>query len=181
MQKLTERSCLLIQIMFKEPDLFKELIDGKDESYYSRVDIDQDECRIVLGKTRFKWWNQLCGDEKTISLETFCFKTSAMLGSKADNQEQGDKIKAGLHSDIENLYREGKSNDIVDRLFLVGYLGVKTGWSCPSLGVQGAQEDKNIRLNIKAGNKSKTFCLPGSGDQILNIHMGVTDIDWLGD
>lgn len=182
MQVLTERSCLLMQIMFKEPDLFKELIDGKDESYYSRVDIDQEKCEVVLGKTRFKWWNQLCGDEKTISLETFCFKASSMLGSKAENREQGRKIHEGLHNDIENFYRVGKSNDIIDRLFLVGYMGVKTGWSCSSLGVQGASDEPhNVRLDIHAGDRNKTFCLPGSGDKIVNIQMGVTGIDWLGD
>lgn len=185
MQALTERSALLLHIMFLEPEIMKELIDGSESSLFSRVDIDTEHCRIVLGKTRVKWWNHLINAEKHISIEEFAFKTIGFLGAKASKEGHGNMITQGLLEDVTDaLHREGRSNDIIDRLFLVGYMGVKTTWSCLSLGAgseSGGQPSGPIKINIKAGDKRKTFELPGSGDPILNVVLGVKDVDYLGD
>ena len=87
MQKLTEHSALLINIMFLEPAVMKELIDSSENNLYSRVSVDTDRCEIVLGKTRFTWWNQLIGAERRISLAEFAFKVVSVLTAKAEKDK----------------------------------------------------------------------------------------------
>lgn len=185
MQKLTEKSVLLLRIMFSEPEIMKELIDGKDSSYFSRLDIDADTGTMVLGKTRFAWWNDLTGDKKTISLEEFAFKAIGFLGSKAKNEGHGNKVTVGLLEDITDaLHREGRSNDVIDRLFLVGYLGVKTTWSCLSMSSQethGESEPSNVNLNIHVNEERRRFVLPGSGDEFVELTIGPKGVRLIGD
>lgn len=184
MQKLTEKSVLLLRIMFLEPEIMKELIDGKDETYYSRMDVDPETGKIVLGKTRYGWWNSITGDKRTISLEEFAFKAIGFLGSKAGNKVASTKITAGLLEEITDaLHREGRSNDIIDRLFLVGYVGVKTTWSCSSEGVQGAHENKpsEIGLTVNCNDKRRRFVLPGSGDEFVELIIGPKGVRMIND
>lgn len=178
LQNLTEHSVLLLRIMLSEPEFMKELIDGKDESYYSRIDINTETGSIVLGKTRFNWWNRFTGDIKEISLETFAFKAIAFLGAKGRQEGHEERVTKGLLEDITDaLHRQGRSNDIIDRLFLVGYLCVKTTWSCSPLGVLGAQEsydkDHDVNINIQGKQYRKTFKAK-NGDIMLDIEIGPT-------
>lgn len=179
MQKLTDRSALLIQIMFTEPAVMKELIDSSESNLYSKVSIDTDTCDIVLGKTRFTWWNQLIGAEKRISLAEFAFKLISVLTAKADKDVNSRIISKGLLEDVADaLNREGRSNDIIDRLFLVGYLGVKTAWSCSTYSTAGAvktETDVNLHINEKV----HTFHLPGSNQPIIKVKIGPTGAAWI--
>lgn len=161
-----------------EPEFMKELIDGKDSSYYSKITINPETGSIVLGKTRFGWWNDLTGDKKEISLETFAFKAVAFLGAKGEQEGHDKKITAGLLEDIaDSLHRSGRSNDIIDRLFLVGYLGVKTTWSCSSMGMQGASEDieNNIHINVAGKTYRKHFVAKGHSDLNVELEIGPTE------
>lgn len=167
---------LFLRIMMSEPEFMKELIDGKDSSYYSRVDINPDTGSIVLGKTRFGWWNDWTGDKKEISLETFAFKAVAFLGAKGEQEGHEQKITAGLLEDIaDSLHRSGRSNDIIDRLFLVGYLGVKTTWSCSSMGASGVvQEERehNVNINVEGKTYHKRFVAKGVSDIQVDLEIG---------
>lgn len=182
MQQLTERSALLIQIMFGEPDITNTLIDGRESNLYSRVDIDPETNAIVLGKTRFNWWNHLVGATKTISLNDFALRVIGVLASKAKQNQK--PIKEGLLNDmVDSLIREGKSNDMIDRLFLVGYMGVKTSWSCTTWDAQEVQKehDGKLNLNVKVNERVETFELPGSGDKIFQVLIGPKGVRYLGD
>lgn len=180
MQQLTDRSALLIRLMFTEPALMREFIDGSESNLYSSMSIDSETCKVVLGKTRFMWWNKLIGATKEISLEEFAFKTVGMLADKADVSKRST-ISKGLLDDVTNLHREGRSNDIIDRLFVVGYMGVKTAWSCFSLSSEGSERDDrptNVRLHIN--EEVKTFRLPGSGEPIIEVAIGPKSVRYLG-
>ena len=183
MQALTERSAHFISIMFLEPAVMKELIDSSESNLWSKLSIDTESCEIVLGKTRFGWWNRLIGAEKRIALETFAFKMIGILSSRAGKDQNGSLIAKGLADDvIDSLSREGRSNDIIDRLFLVGYLGVKTAWSCTSLSAEGSAGSKGpVDLNLHINEEQYTFKLPGSGEEILRIKIGPKGATWLGE
>lgn len=179
MQQLTEQSVLFLRIMMSEPEFTKELLDGKDFSCFSRIDIDPETGSIVLGKTRFKWWNDFTGDKKEISLETFAFKAVAFLGAKGAQEGHGDKIAKGLLEDIaDTLHRSGRSNDIIDRLFLIGYMCVKTTWSCCSLGIQGMQnnesQERNVNINVAGRTYRKNFVAKGLSDIQVELEIGPT-------
>lgn len=182
MQHLTEKSAFLIRIMFAEPAITKELIDNKESNYYSSLTVDTEKCEIVLGKTRFKWWNSLIGAEKRISIEEFAFKVIGALANKAKEEQSAERISKGLLEDIADaLQREGRSNDIIDRLFLVGYLGVKTTWSCSSMNINREGNNNPPTVNIRMNEETKTFKLPGSGDPIFRILIGPKGIDYIGE
>lgn len=182
MQTLTEKSACLITLMFSEPSVKKELIDSSENNLWSKISVDTETCEVVLGKTRFGWWNRLIGAEKRIALETFAFKMIGILSSRAGKSQSSALIAKGLAEDvIDALAREGRSNDIIDRLFLVGYLGVKTAWSCTSLSAEGFAGDKGpIDLNLKVNDERYKFALPGSGDEILEIQIGPKGARWIG-
>ena len=81
-QALTERSALLINIMFSDPAVMENLIDKAESNLWSKISIDADSCEIVLGKTRYGWWNRLIGAEKRISIETFALRMISILKSR---------------------------------------------------------------------------------------------------
>jgi len=183
MQHLTERSALFIQIMFSDPSIRKEIIDENESNLYSKVTVDTNTGDIVLGKTRFLWWNSLIGAEKRISLAEFTFKVIGALSSKAEDEGHGRMVGAGLLKDLSDLLsREGRSNDVIDRLFLVGYIGVKTTWSCTALGAEGfASSNRPTEVKLQVNEEIRTFELPGSGDPILRVKIGPTGVQYLGE
>lgn len=184
MQHLTERSVHSILMMFTEPAIMNELLDGKENNAYSKISIDTESCEIVLGKTRFGWWNSIICAEKRISLAEFVFKVIGVLANKAEKDDNGSMISEGLLKDTADaLQREGRSNDIIDRLFLVGYLGVKTAWSCLSLNAEGSVlgDRSPQELNLRVNDKTMTFKLPGSNDPIFQVTIGPKGVRYLGD
>lgn len=183
-QALTKRSALLINIMFSDPAVMECLIDKSENNLWSKITVDAETCDIVLGKTRFGWWNRLIGAEKRIAIETFALKMISVLKSRAGKNQDGAVIAKGLADDIiESLEREGRTNDIIDRLFLVGYLGVKTAWSCTVLSTEGSVRGTRgpVDVNLHVNNKRYTFALPGSGDKILQLEIGPTGVHWVGE
>lgn len=177
MQKLTEQSALFLRIMMSEPEFMKELIDGKDITCFSRIDIDPESGVIVLGKTRFKWWNDLTGDKKELSLETFAFKAIAFLGAKGEQEGHDKNITKGLLDDITDaLHRKGRSNEIIDRLFMVGYFCVKTTWSSfsmESLGMTENNRNQEVNVNIEGETYRKRFKAK-NGDFGVELIIGPT-------
>lgn len=183
MQHLTEISVLFVMIMFNDPSIRKEVIDDKESNLYSKITVDTETGDIVLGKTRFVWWNQLIGAEKRISLPEFVFKVIGALSSKAEEDGRGQMVSAGLLKDLSDLLnREGRSNDVINRLFLVGYIGVKTAWSCPNMEAEGfASNNKPTEVKLHVNEEVRTFELPGSGDPILRVKIGPTGVQYLGE
>uniref|UniRef100_A0AAU8BA69 Uncharacterized protein n=1 Tax=Dulem virus 42 TaxID=3145760 RepID=A0AAU8BA69_9CAUD len=184
MQKLTERSVHSIMMMFEEPALRNKLLDDEEKNAYSKISIDTDRCEIVLGKTRYGWWNSFIGAEKRISLAEFTFTTIGILANKAEKDGNESMISEGLLKDTADaLQREGRSNDIIDRLFLVGYLGVKTAWSCLSLNAEGSVLDNNKpqKMNLRINDETMTFNLPGSNDPIFRVTIGPKGVQYIGD
>lgn len=176
MQQLTEQSILFLRIMMSEPEFMKELIDGRDVTCYSRIDINNETGSIVLGKTRFNWWNHVTGDIKEISLETFAFKAMAFLGAKGEQEGHDKNITRGLLDDITDaLHRKGRSNEIIDRLFMVGYFCVKTTWSSFSLEALGMSENKDREVNINVnGETYRKHFRAKNGDVGVELIIGPT-------
>lgn len=173
-EALTERSAMFIMLMFSEPAVREALIDNSESNLWSKVTVDSKTGDIVLGKTRFMWWNQLIGATKRISLDSFTFRVIGVLQQKAENDKDGRVVRDGLANDvIDGLSRQGRSNDIIDRLFLVGYLGVKTSWSCLSLTPGGlGGENKDVDINLHINDQTKRFVLPGSRDAFIEVAIG---------
>ena len=179
MDQLTERSVLQIRMMFSEPDVVAALIDKESMTAYSRVDVDPVKCEIVFGKTRFNWWNHLCGDIKRISFKDFVATIIAVLSAHAEAEKATsyETIRDGLLGDcFDRLHRLGVTNEIVDRIFAVGYMGVKTTWSCLTLGGTGVSDKHDdVHVHVKGDEYYREFKLAGAGDAEIAIKFSPTD------
>lgn len=190
---------MFMHIMFSEPFIKASLIDDSEKNLYKRVDIIPETCEIVLGKTSCRWWNRILGAEKVIGFETFVFRVVGAYSGK--DGAIGDIVAKGLAEDaVRSIIIQGRSNDMIDRLFIVGYLAVPTAFSCSELNsgisapIQGSKTDpgggavreiryepvdREINLNVNCGGKTHTFVLPGTNDPILRIQTGLTGVEVL--
>lgn len=173
MKKLSQRSKLQIQILFLDPTIRRNLIDESKKELYSRVTIN-DDGTITFGKTGCLWWNRLIGDEKTISFADFALKTVASLAGQERNVN--DVILKGLSEEIiRNAVMQEKYDMVVDRLFDAARYGVKGPLNTEGFSVSD-KIDKHIKIESKDGIKIAR--LPGSGDPLCEVRVGIKGIDF---
>lgn len=167
-------------MMCAEPELLTEMfVHREDSSLFSRVEVDPQNCKIVLGKTRVHWWNYFINDKREFSLIEFVAHARTMLSNRMPENKRFEVANALQTETEDNLIRLGKTNEVIDRLFSIGYFGVKTAWSNTTLGTQGAfgnQDPADINLNIDGRDIRETFVLPGSGESIIDLIVGVKDV-----
>lgn len=172
MKKLSQRSILQIQILFLDPSIKRNLIDDSKKELYSRVTINEDGT-ITFGKTGCLWWNRLIGDEKTISFADFALKTVAALAGQKCNVN--DIILKGLSEEVvRNAIIEEKYDMVVDRLFDAARYGIKGPLNTEGFSVSD-KIDQHIKIESKDGIKIAR--LPGSGDPLCEVRIGVKGID----
>lgn len=173
MKKISSRSKLQIQILFLDPTIRRNLIDESKKELYSRVSINEDGS-ITFGKTGCLWWNRLVGDEKTISFADFAIKTVAALAGQERNIN--DVILKGLSEEvIRNAVMREDYDTVVDRLFDAARYGVKGPLNTTGFSVSD-KIDKHIKIESKDGIKIAR--LPGSGDPLCEIRVGVKGVDF---
>lgn len=172
MKQISQRSKLQIQILFLDETIKRNLIDDSKKELYSRVSIN-DDGSITFGKTGCLWWNRLIGDEKTISFADFALRTVAALAGQKRNIN--DVILKGLSEEIvRNAIVEEKYDMVVDRLFDAARYGVKGPLNTEGFSVSD-KIDKHIRIESKDGIKIAR--LPGSGDPLCEVKIGVKGIN----
>lgn len=171
MSTLSLKSKKEIEILFLDDTIKHNLIDKKELELYSSVTIN-DDGSITLGKTRCLWWNRLIGDEKTISFTDFAMKTVAALSGQKANVN--DILLKGLSEEvIRNAIINKEYDTVVDRLFDAARYGVKT-----DINTKGFSINDRItsRVDIKSKDGVKVVRLPGSGDPLCEINIGVTGV-----
>lgn len=173
MKKISLRSKLQIQILFLDPTIKRNLIDESKKELYSRVSIN-DDGSITFGKTGCLWWNRLIGDETTISFADFALRTVAALAGQKRNVN--DVILKGLSEEIiRNAVMQEKYDMVVDRLFDAARYGVKGPLNTEGFSVSD-KIDKHIKIESRDGIKIAR--LPGSGDPLCEIRVGVKGVDF---
>ena len=92
-----------------------------------------------------------------------------------EKEGYGEKIRIELLKDLDDMSVAGRFNDIVDRLFMVGYLCVKTAWSSFSLEALGMSNncDKEHNINVIGQTFTKTFRAK-NGDFNIDVEFGPT-------
>lgn len=73
---------------------------------------------------------------------------------------------------------DSKREEMVDRLFDAARYG-----NCSPLQTKGMVLDTDIKEKVKVNSRDgyRTVYLPGSGDPLMRIKIGVTGVDWLGE
>lgn len=174
---ISEHHLLLLRDLLEHDEaIHRALIDEKKSEYYSRVDINQDGS-VTLGKTRYRWINRLFGDEETKSFVDVCMTIIAVLSGQKNNVNE-ILLKGLTEETIKNAIMARKFEEMVDRLFDAARYG-----NCSPLQTKGMTMDTNIRERVKVRSTDgvRTVYLPGSGDPLMQIKIGVKDVNWLGD
>lgn len=174
-QKLSLKSVKLIEILFMEPTIMKNLIDDSKAELYKTVTINQVDGSIILGKTRCRWWNHLLGDEKIISFTDFAFRVVAALSGQKCNVNE--ILLKGLSEEvIRRAIMDNQLNVVVDRLFDAARYGVETSVSTEGFAISD-RIDRHIHIHSDDG--VRTVRLPGSGDPLCRVTVGIKGIDWV--
>ena len=69
-KRLTHADALIVQYLLEDPTIRGILVDESKKEVYKRIDIEEDGS-IILGKTCFRWWNNLVNDYKVVSFNEF--------------------------------------------------------------------------------------------------------------
>lgn len=169
---ISPRSKKQIEILFMDPTIRRNLIDESKKELYSTVVIN-DDGSITFGKTGCLWWNRLIGDEITISFTDFAFRTVSALAGQQRNVN--DVILKGLSEEvIKNAIVEEQYDMVVDRLFDAARYGVKS-----PLNTQGFSVSDKIKQHVKIQSQDgvRVVRLPGSGDPLCEVKIGITDVN----
>lgn len=172
MGKLSEKSVKLIEMLLEDPAIKGNLIDDPNKEVYKTLTICEDGS-IVLGKTRCLWWNRLIGDEKTLSFIDFAIKVITALSGQANNQNE--IVLKGLTEDlIRKAVAADKYDYVVDRLFDVARYGTSGPIHSEAFQIQDKFKE-HVDVTCKDG--IRIVRLPGSGDKLCTIHVGVVGVD----
>lgn len=170
--KLSERSKKQIEILFMDDTIRRYLIDDDKKELYKTVTIN-DDGSITFGKTRVLWWNKLIGDEKTISFADFALKTVAALSGQHRNVN--DIVLKGLGQEvIKNAIMDNQYDLVVDRLFDAARYGVQSSLNTKGFSIDD-KIDRHVKIDCKEGIRKVR--LPGSGDVLCKVKIGVTGVD----
>lgn len=173
---ISDVSMMLIRILFMDESIKRSLVDEKDNTVYSRVDIGEDGS-ITFGKTKFRWWNRLVNDEKTVPFNAWIFDVVKALAGQQANCS--DIIRKGLSQEVvDKAIFEGDYDMVVDRLFDAARYGVKT-----KLNTRGFSISDKISGHVKIHSHEgdKDIVLPGSGDILCRVSTGITGVEVIRD
>ena len=71
---------------------------------------------IVIGRTKYTWWNRLIGDERTVSFETFALKVANALAGQAKNRN--DNLFYSISKVVlDKAIADNNYHYVVDALF----------------------------------------------------------------
>jgi hypothetical protein len=159
--------------------------DGKT---YSRYDIKNDGS-VILGETRFRFWNRLLNCERILSFESWALAVwDALVDLSVDGNATA--LEEGLSVEIaKEAQRGGNYEGVVERL-MDCYMHV-----CNNKGgaVSAGTRDKNgssttghavvngdnrLVVNVNAGDVNRKLFIPdATGRAGLNIKIGVTGVE----
>ena len=184
---LSEGAICIMQLLMTNETINKkvELAPGEGKSY-ARFDIQKNGI-VLLGETKYKFWNQLIGCQRKLSFESWAL---AVWDALIDLSTGGNAtaLEQGLSTEIaKKAQREEDYEWVVKRLYDC-YEHVCNGSNAPSAGGQdknGSSVDLHkvyvdgepITININANGMNRRVRIPDStGRHFLNFGLGIVDV-----
>lgn len=164
---------------------------GKEGKQYAIYTIE-DDGSVILGETKYKFWNQLIGCKFTLPFELFatCVWDALVDLATGGNQEA---LLQGLSKEVLEKAQRIKEYDwVVERLVdcfrhVCNNKGIesrpegRSGKSGQKIDTERViVHDKNgspVEINVNVGNKRRTFRFPdATGQADLVLEMGVVGV-----
>ncbi len=160
---------------------------GGEGKSFEIFEVDDTTGMIILGVTRFKWWNQLIKCQVKLPFTSWALAVwdALVCLSKSAN---ATAIEEGLSVEIaKKAQREDKYNWVVNRLFEIyehvcnnknggASLEGGPGKSGPSVVVPATPAGDTV-VNVVLPNMRRTFRFPdATGQAFLDVEMGVVGL-----
>jgi len=114
---VSQRSKLLINVLLTDPKIAEVVYeDSKNKDKYKICTI-RDNGSIVMGKTRYLWWNQLLNCQDVLPFESFALKVWNALVDLSSGINNTAIMKGLSHEIVMNSVRDKKFDWIIDRLY----------------------------------------------------------------
>ena len=155
---------------------------GDEGKSYAIYKVCEKSGNIILGETRYEFWNRLIGCQKVLPFESWALAVWDALVSLSTG-DNAVAIEEGLSVEIAKATREGRYNWVVERLVSVydhfannkdggASLEGGRGKSGPSV-VVGKVGDPVV-VNVNVSDKRRVFRFPdATGRAFLNLETGI--------
>ena len=182
-KSLTPRSIILISLLMDNETVAEKVKAAGDEGKsYAIYKVCEKSGNIILGETRYEFWNRLIGCQKILPFESWALAVWDALVSLSTG-DNAVAIEEGLSVEIAKATREGRYNWVVERLVSVydhfannkdggASLEGGRGKSGPSV-VVGKVGDPVV-VNVNVSDKRRVFRFPdATGRAFLNLETGI--------
>lgn len=159
----------------------------RDGKKYSKYDIDKDGT-VILGVTRFRFWNQLIGCQRKLSFESWALAVwDALIDLSID--ENAKALEEGLSVEIAKEAQRGGNYEWVVKRLTDCYMHVCNRGDAVSAGTRDengssaprkvyVNNDSKLTLNINANGLNRIIRVPdATGRAFLRFNLGVTGVE----
>lgn len=116
-QLVDKRSKLLIEILLSDPKIAEKVYEDSTNKEKYKICTVRNDGAVVMGKTRFRWWNQLINCQDVLPFESFALKVWDALVDMSSGINN-TAIMKGLSQDIVmNAVRDREFDWVVERLY----------------------------------------------------------------
>lgn len=184
---VSDASRSLIQVMLADQVIAEKLFENYEDKEKYKICTVNETGTVIMGKTRYPWWNNIIKCQDKLQFVDFALRVWSALVDLSSGLNN-EAIKKGLSQEIiEKSIREGKYDDVVNRLFdCYRHVAQKSsGYQKPQRSEDSVethnvyvaeQQPRQIVININGKNK----CIPivdSIGDPInLDLEFGFTGV-----
>lgn len=183
---ITRSDVKLMDYLMEDKTIYDKIVAAGEEGKSYAIYSIRSDGKVVLGETKYKFWNQLIGCKTTLTFEAWCSCVWDALLDLSDGANQ----TALLHGLSKEILEEGQRNKkysyVIERLFdcykhvcnrregamdLEGS-GGKSGLNRRSAGIAGDDGVVvNVNVNSKAIPINATKLFKGEHDEVIDVEV----------
>lgn len=185
---LTPKSKGLISILLLDKEIKANVFEKIDHVDKYKMYTIMDNGDVVLGETKYAFWNKLIGCQRTIPFESFALKVWDALVHLSEGLNQ-KAIMEGLSREIVmKAVKDKDFNWVVERLDNVARMVAQKSSIADGVGVSTAgdgafgpelnpcnQTEKSVIVNVN-GRKQVCRFRDSLGDPMIDVEVGIVGV-----
>lgn len=185
---LTPKSKGLISVLLLDKEIKANVFEKIDHIDKYKMYTIMDNGDVVLGETKYAFWNKLIGCQRTIPFESFALKVWDALVHLSEGLNQ-KAIMEGLSREIVmKAVKDKDFNWVVERLDNVARMVAQKSSIADGAGVSTAgdgalgpklntcnQTEKSVIINVN-GRKQVCHFKDSLGDPMIDVEVGIVGV-----
>lgn len=194
---LSEKSRKIIGLLLLEPQIRANVFETIDHSEKYKIYTIKDDGSVILGVTKFIWWNKLIGCQTIIPFESFCFKVWDALVNLSEGINQKAILEGLSREIVMNSIRKQNYDWLTERLYNIAtmvaqksqlsdgersmtdngplYHVGKSGQAHGAIDNSNDSTPRELCININGVKKRMSF-VDAIGDPTFQVEIGVTNV-----